>query len=168
VRELALLAFVGCGAGSTSIVDASNTIDAQSADAPRCAPSGTASVSGSVIGASIAPVQLAQLADPPEGLRIVIADTGPAVAVCQSGFPASGADLLHIPVCTATVGTYDIASCGAQFYTPDSMGGSLVIQATGGMLVIDSLDAACTDGTFDITFETGDVLTGSFAASVCP
>jgi hypothetical protein len=39
--------------------------------------------------------------------------------------------------------------------------------ATSGTITLSVVDATSTDGTFDLTFPTGDHLTGSFSAPVC-
>jgi hypothetical protein len=80
----------------------------------------------------------------------------------------------QVPIYTAgatNAGPLGIAEV-AQTGTPVDAGPSAgcettVIAATGGSITVTSLSAGAITGTFDLTFASGDHLTGSFNAPAC-
>jgi hypothetical protein len=106
---------------------------------------------------------------------IVLAQTSNS-EICSNALSAAG-DYLDIYVCTKAMGEYPLPN---SFPTcPSSMGGArltmttsgtsdLAFGATSGTLTIDSVDATCTTGTFNIEFGSSGTATGAFAASACP
>jgi hypothetical protein len=107
---------------------------------------------------------------------IVLAETiGPDLCAVPG---STRGDYLQIFVCAKAVGMYPVSgsfpacpstNAGATFFA-QSPGSDdyMYLNATDGMLAIDSVDATCMSGTFSITFATYGTVTGSFDASVCP
>jgi hypothetical protein len=75
---------------------------------------------------------------------------------------------------TPATGTYPIGVSGAGSYavaTYSSTNGNCVKSygesATSGTVTLTNITATEIDGSFDVTFSSGDHLTGSFSAPVC-
>jgi hypothetical protein len=167
-----------CSEPAPTYLDApSHVVDALvDAPAPRCEVSGSGSVNGSVGGTVFAPVQTAKVSAIAGIPTIVLAETiGPDLCAQAN---ATRGNYLQIPVCTKATGTYPLSgafptcpsmTAGAVFYVwRPALTDYVFINATDGMLAIDSVDAACMTGTFSITFAQYGTVTGSLAASVCP
>lgn len=170
-RLLWLLALAACESSQPAQQDA----PAQMIDSPPagCTAAGTGEVTGSVAGAEVSPVMTAKVARYAGANALVLAETvGPNL--CSSPTPVAG-DFMTIYFCTKATGITSLA--GANPTCPSSAGGATfamssgvttLYRATSGMLTIESIDSACAKGTFLVTFDSGDTVTGSFSASVCP
>jgi hypothetical protein len=63
------------------------------------------------------------------------------------------------------------AAASAHYYSADctqSPCSSGLVEATNGSITVSAIDAAAVTGTFDVSFPSGDRLTGTFTAPTCP
>jgi hypothetical protein len=128
------------------------------------------------MGATVSPVRSAQVTKFVGVPTIVLAETiGPDLCSPGAAMSAFG-DYLNIYVCTKDAGSYPLSgfvptcpsSSGGAVFGLDQGGSTTLFKATAGTLEIASADATCVQGSFDITFDSGDSTTGTFRAAVCP
>jgi len=162
---------IACGDSAPTRVDAPPQ---QMIDAAACSPMGTGTVTGSVAGAEIAPVIAARVTTYVGVPTIVLVETA-APNPCGAPMSSPG-DYLNMFVCTKAVGSYPMSgsfptcpgSSGAAVFGVQVQTMTALYKATGGMVTIATVDTACTTGMYSITFDSGDTVSGAFAAHSCP
>lgn len=177
-----LVVLLGACGDDAVAVDASVSIDAPRADAPRdaaidapitrrCGAAGTGTTSGTILGAQITPVMRAyQVTTTGQGTAIVIDET--AATGCTA---ATTGEHLAILICDLpSVRTYPVVgeqafACPStdSFGLIEQNGGSDFAESTGGSVVVTDVSGGCTTGTFSINY-LNETLTGTFDAFVCP
>jgi hypothetical protein len=153
--------------------------------------SGSASVAGTISGASFsaqdalfASQTLANSGTPPvTEVAVAVTNFGGACGASPSGSDA----VLSIIVLGSDLKTYSVAqdgadvsytaqydgSCHMHSWATASGGGSttdhavVYHQATSGSVTLTSVSSTHAEGTFDVTFDSGDHLTGHFSAGTC-
>lgn len=168
-----------CGGGSGGGLTDARTPDAASDAAPpgSCGAAGNGVVTGTVGGASVAPVvRASQVTIAGAGVAIVLDETAGA---CGQ-FVATGEHLVLGFCDRPTARTYSVVG-EQQFVCPGSDSFGLVERAntdfaesTTGLINVTSVTPTCVSGTFNITLRAAsspgslETLNGSFNAVICP
>lgn len=175
VLVLALSLAPACGGGSGG-----GLLDARPSDATppgSCGTAGNGAVTGTVGGASIAPVvRASQVRIAGAGVAIVLDE---APGACGQ-FVATGEHLVLGFCDPPTARTYNVVG-EQQFVCPGSdgfglveRGGSDFAESTTGLINVTSVTPTCVSGTFNITLRAAsspgslETLDGSFNAVICP
>jgi hypothetical protein len=139
------------------------------ADTSQCEATGTATVTGTLAGASLAAQDaIFTTEDTATGAAIVIEDVA---AICANGdnVKANSRQLVfNLSAGALAVGTIAVGNnLQVQYTAFDSVCGQSSAEAsTAGSVVITAISACEIDGTFDVTLGT-DHVTGSFHAAAC-
>jgi hypothetical protein len=155
------------GGGTTS----ANPTPRPSIDATPCEVQGSASVSGSLGGATLAAKDAVEIFDPTRA-RFTFLVTDYASACSATGASRAGSNVISIVYDHPTIasGTYDVAKTeglhvaftrrDGTCHTSDSA------TAASGTITFDRLDDCGGAGSFDLVFGSNHV-TATFVASVC-
>lgn len=165
-----------------AVADGSEALDAiVAADAdiqadatPLACSNDTGSVDGTIAGEAIDPIASTWYRALSPSYHVIILDEKPT----QCGFTAGSGEHVGLAFCAAPVpGQYQMATqsfptmpCPGEMiaisFVEDGGGGDLAVSVSGTVTIAAADD--CISGSFDITYDTGDTLTGSFSAAVCP
>ncbi len=161
-------------AADTSPTDSAPGSDAAPLDGGTDGSSDTSTTDASLPITITNQLALATVGGSSDGYRIVLSDRGP---LCVAGDYATTTSLL-LDITSTTkpfpTGTYTITptsglTVGATFHTTDAqckVGGTSHF-GRSGTIVVSSITSATVQGTYDITFDNGARLTGSFDAPKC-
>jgi hypothetical protein len=150
--------------------------------------SGTTTIQGTIGGATVATTStvavVGSLVDTfgpftSNGVTVVVSNVAGFCSIAQHNATPASADVLTLIVASpdpVAPGVYPIISApsasqsfGAVTYeTSDaSCDTSGTHSATSGSITVSSVSSTSVHGTFEVTMDTGDDVSGSFAASVC-
>ena len=157
----------GGGGGSTS---SGPDTEQGEVDASVCVTQGSASLSGSLGGAAVAPQDAIEVFDATRA-RFEFLITDFASACASGGGPHAGSSVVSIGYEGNALrsGTYDLAKTqglSASFTRYDASCQGTTEDAASGTVKFDRLDDCGGEGSFDLVLGA-DHVTGSFTASVC-